>query len=139
MRKAAKLRDTLVRKGQDETSRASHESLLSLAATLADAFRYLANAAVTIFSLPDKSPLRSRLSSLQVISRLQIWRSQRWHVKLFQFSFFECAQTDKWKLKRPTLLALRSDSIEVHTSLVVFQGAFAAACGYVTRPFGRRR
>jgi hypothetical protein len=50
--------------GDGEESRAA-DALHSLALALVDSFRYLANAAVTLYSLPMKSPLRERLIILQ--------------------------------------------------------------------------
>jgi len=50
----------------DEQSRLAGESLEDLSVALVDAFRYLANAAVTIYCLPLASQLRSRLTALQV-------------------------------------------------------------------------
>jgi len=50
--------------GGGDEERAS-DALLSLASALVDSFRYLANAAVTLYSLPMDSPLRERLIILQ--------------------------------------------------------------------------
>jgi hypothetical protein len=50
--------------GSDDTRAA--DALHSLARALVESFRYLANAAVTLFSLPEQSPLRQRLIILQV-------------------------------------------------------------------------
>lgn len=66
--KFEKGRKVLFAKSRSEESRAV-DALKSLAQALVESFRYLANAAVTLYALPAASPLRERLIILQVCSQ----------------------------------------------------------------------